>query len=147
MAGRASRLRRIAGLAKAEERQQAEYMRRARAALNDARERLTELDAFRRKYAEAATRSGRIQSAHWKDRQDFAARLETAMLAQGSIVTDCERKFESQQRRWHHKRKRVESLLRVIDRFQAEDLVREDRLEQRRLDDRPDVTDVYGDDR
>lgn len=137
MQQRSSRLQRLASLAEAEERQYALVIRLSQARLREQLDRLTELNAYRQKYASALQQHPELQSAHLKDQQDFLSRLDQAVRSQQQIVSDCERKFETQRRQWQQKRQRTESLLRVMQRFQADERAHAERLEQRSLDDRP----------
>jgi flagellar FliJ protein len=134
---RSSRLHRIVTLAEAEERQHGALTGRWRARLTEQLDRLDELGAYRRKYLDESRQAEISHSAHWQDRQNFLHRLDQAVRSQQRIVRDCERNFEMHRKKWQQKRQRVESLVRVTDRFRADEQSRAERLEQRRLDDRP----------
>lgn len=78
-----------------------------------------------------------MSSAHLKDYHDFLHRLDTAVKAQQQLVRDCEQNLETHRKRWIAKRQRLESLRRVLDRYQEEDNLHDARMEQKRLDDLP----------
>ena len=78
-----------------------------------------------------------MTSAHLKDYQNFLQRLDTAVKAQQQIVRDCEQNLASHRQRWMIKRQKLESLERVLERYKTEDSAREDKLEQKLLDDLP----------
>jgi len=78
-----------------------------------------------------------VSSAHWQDYQDFLRRLDTAVNAQQQIVRDCERNLEIHRQRWMAKRQRLQSLERVLEKYETEDQIHEARREQKRLDELP----------
>jgi flagellar export protein FliJ len=78
-----------------------------------------------------------MSSAHLKDYHDFLHRLDTAVKAQQQLVRDSEKNLEAHRKRWIAKRQRLESLQRVLDRYQEEDQLHDARMEQKRLDDLP----------
>lgn len=110
---------------------------RSRQHLDAQLDRLGELNAFRHNYANKNSTSTAVSSAHLKDYHDFLHRLDTAVKAQQQIVRDCEQNLEAHRKRWITKRQRLESLQRVLDRYQDEDNLHDARMEQKRLDDLP----------
>lgn len=110
---------------------------RSRQHLDAQLERLGELNAFRHNYATRNSASTAMSSAHLKDYHDFLQRLDTAVNAQQQIVRECEQNLEAHRKRWIAKRQRLESLRRVLDRYQEEDDLHDARMEQKRLDDLP----------
>ncbi len=130
-------------LAEAEERRYGQMTGKSQLQLNDQLERLGELNAHRQSYVSKAKDIADIHSAHWKDYQNFLYRLDDAVRSQQSIVTDCEQTLESHRRRWMAKRRRLESLNRVLDRYQREEQVLSERREQKALDDIPAQPDLY----
>ena len=73
----------------------------------------------------------------WQDYQNFLQRLDGAVSAQQQIVSDCEQNLETHRQRWLAKRRRLESLERVLEKYHEQDRAYEDRLEQKTLDDLP----------
>ncbi|MDJ0939393.1 MAG: flagellar export protein FliJ [Woeseiaceae bacterium] len=137
MAKRSRKIDRIVSIAEAEERRHGELTGRSQSQLNEQRNRLGALQAYRVDYAGKGSSVGSVSSSHWKDYQAFLARLDDAVRSQQQIVRDCEQAVEVHRQRWMEKRKRVESLTRVRDRFRDEEARHAERLEQRRLDDLP----------
>ena len=83
---------------------------------------------------------------HWKDYQNFLFKLDQAVRSQQQIVQDCERSLESHRQRWLQKRQRLESLQKVQNRYLKEAEIRDDRREQRVLDDLPPKPPIFEDD-
>lgn len=137
MKSRTRKISKVATLAAAEERKFGEQAGRSQRNLNDQLERLGELNAFRHNYARKNSTSARVTSAHLKDYQNFLHRLDTAVRAQQQIVRDCEQNAATHRQRWMIKRQKLESLERVLEKYQVEDNAHEDRLEQKLLDDLP----------
>lgn len=137
MRNRTKKIGKVASLAAAEERRFGEQAGRSQQQLNEQLDRLGELNAFRHNYAQQNAGATQVSSAHLKDYQNFLHRLDTAVRAQQQIVRDCEQNLATHRQRWMVKRQKLESLERVLARYQAEDTAREDKLEQKRLDDLP----------
>ncbi len=132
----ARKIDKLVALAAADERRQGELTGRFRQLLYAETERLGELNAYRQGYASRQHGVDAIDSAHFKDFHKFLRRLDEALVAQQQVVENCERQLEAHRRRWMVKRQRLESLQRVVERYEAEDALRADRREQRVLDDR-----------
>ncbi len=145
MKRRASRLHRIFALAQAEERQFGAQMQRSRAQLTEQVGRLGEFNVYRGEVHGSAPTSGNLRSADLNNRQDFVHRLDRAIRAQHGIVEDHRRSLELHRRKWQEKRRRVESLKRVRNRFLEQESARAERVEQRSLDDRPALPGIYED--
>jgi len=142
MSKRTQKLNRIVSLAEAEERRHGQITGKSQAMLNDQVERLGELNAHRQSYAAKAQDVADIHSAHWKDYQNFLYRLDKAVRSQQGVISECEQTVESHRRRWMAKRQRLESLNRVLERYEKEEHVLAERREQKVLDDlqaRPDL--------
>lgn len=137
MKKRTQKIAKVATLAASDERRFGQMAGDSRQQLDAQLDRLGELNAFRRNYARKNSTNTAMSSAHLKDYHDFLHRLDTAVKAQQQIVRECEQNLETHRRRWIAKRQRLESLRRVLDRYQAEDKLRDDRTEQKRLDDLP----------
>jgi len=131
---RSRKIGKVATLAASEERRFGELAGRSRQQLNEQLERLGELNAFRHNYAKKSSDKSTVSSAHWQDYQNFLQRLNTAVSAQQQIVRDYERNLETHRQRWMAKRQRVESLERVLEKYEAEDRAHEGRTEQKQLD-------------
>ena len=107
---------------------------RSQQRLNEQLERLGELNAFRHTYSKKGAIKSTVSSAHLKDYQSFLSRLNTAVGTQQQIVRDCEQNLETHRQRWMAKRQRLESLERVLEKYDAEDRVYEARSDQKQLD-------------
>ncbi len=105
--------------------------------LDEQTDRLGELNSYRQMYKTKTHGNGAVAPAHWQDYQQFLARLDLAVQSQQQIVKDGERDLATHKRRWMAKRQRLESLERVIERYQREEQVGRDRLEQKVQDDLP----------
>ena len=134
MRKRSRKLERIVGLASSEERRWGERAGKARIKLEEQVTRLGELNAYRAEYQEKARGAGKIRSAHIKDYQQFLQRLDAAVSSQQQIIRDSEQNYETVRRQWMHKRRRLESLERVLERYHQNELAFAERLEQKALD-------------
>lgn len=135
MKSRSGKIGKIVAIAEADERRVGQQASRSQQRLEEQLARLGELNAYRRNYAGRTSTDSVVSSAHWQDYQSFLNRLDTAVKAQQQIVQDCERKLAAHRQRWMAKRQRVQSLERVVDKYQAEERRHEARREQKRLDD------------
>ncbi|MDH3747778.1 MAG: flagellar export protein FliJ [Gammaproteobacteria bacterium] len=147
MKKRSARLKKIVALAEAEERNQRVLTGRSQSQLNQQFGRLGELNAYRQSYADKAKHNADLRSAHWKDYQNFLSKLDRAVRSQRQIVHDCEQSLETHRRQWMEKRQRLESLERVRERYQQEEHLHDERLEQRTQDDMPAAPRLYEDDK
>ncbi len=134
MSTRSKKIGKVASLAAAEERRLGQLAGRARQQLDEQVDRLGELNAFRHNYAEKKSARSTLRAAHWQDYQAFLHRLDTAVTAQQQIIRNSERMLETHRKRWIAKRQRVESLERVLEKYQAEEYLQDARREQKRLD-------------
>ena len=137
MKRRTRKLGKVASLAAAEERRLGAQAGRSQRHLNEQLERLGELNAFRHNYAQKKIDTAGVTSAHLKDYQNFLSRLDMAVRTQQQIVRDCEQNLATHRKRWMVKRQKLESLERVLEKYQAEDLMQQEKLEQKLLDDLP----------
>jgi flagellar FliJ protein len=134
---RSIKIGKVATLAAAEERRLGQLAGRARQHLQDQQDRLGELNAFRHNYAKKKVGQSTLRAAHWQDYQAFLNRLDTAVRAQQQLVRDSERMLETHRKRWIAKRQRLESLERVLEKYRADERMRDSRREQKRLDELP----------
>ena len=146
MKKRSKKLDRIVSLANSEERRWAERAGQSRQELDEQRERLGELNAYRHNYAQQKA-TGDVSSAHLKDYKQFLQRLDTAVSAQKQIIQDSERNYETVRQHWMVKRQRRESLERVLEKHLQSEAAWEDRLEQKKLDDLPPPAPSYSEEK
>ena len=118
---------------------------RARQHVEEQQDRLGELNAYRHNYAKKTTGTSALRASHWQDYQAFLSRLDTAVRAQQQIVHDGERMLETHRQRWIAKRQRLESLERVLEKYQTEERVQEARREQKQLDELPTTRPAFPD--
>lgn len=135
MQNRSRKIKKFVALAQSKERRAGELNGRSQAALNEQVDRLGELNAYRHSYVGAAADVSKIHAAHWQDYQNFLYRLDTAVRAQQQVIQGCEESVAAHRRQWMARRQRLESLERVMDRYQKQEHIEADRLEQRALDD------------
>ena len=146
MKKRSTKIGKIVSIASAEERRFGAATGRSRQQLEEQKARLGELNAYRHDYATLARSINNVSSAQWKDYQTFMHRLDQAVRSQQQIVKDSEQQLELHRRRWLEKRKRLESLQRVLESYRGNEALHEDRLQQRELDDLPARNDLYPED-
>ena len=132
---RTGKIGKVVSLAASEERRHGEVSGRSQKNLDEQKQRLGELNAFRQSYSRQDSASTRVSAAHWKDYQSFLQRLDRAVLSQQQIVRDFEKKLELHRDRWMVKRQRLDSLERVLEKYRKLDAVEEAALEQKTLDD------------
>ncbi len=137
MKKRTRKIDKIVALEASEEQRLGQEAGRSRRRLDEQLARLGELNAYRHTYANKSPSGPSVSAAQWQDYQNFLQRLDGAVRAQQQIVNDCEQNLESHRQRWLAKRRRLESLERVLEKYQQQDRAYEDRLEQKTLDDLP----------
>ena len=134
---RSKKLSKILALEAAEERRRGIVTGQSQRQLDEQLARLGELNAYRHSYADLSKSMQSVNSAHWKDYQSFLDRLDQAVQSQQQMVYDSEQNLEAHRRRWLAKRQRLDSLQRVLERYQQEEQQFIERREQRILDDMP----------
>ena len=127
----------MASIAAAEEQRYGQIAGQSQRHLDEQIQRLGELNADRPNYMGGQGVQTAVRSVHWKDYQNIRGRLDKAVAAQQQIVHDCERTALAHRQQWLTKRRRLESLERMLEKFQAEESVADDRREQKVLDDLP----------
>jgi flagellar protein FliJ len=133
MKRRSDRMHRVYLLAGIEEKQQCRAMGQSQRSLDHELERLEELKAYRVSYGTQG-RQGRFNSMQWKDYQNFLQRLDQAVAIQTQVVLDGKQKRDAHRSRWMTKRRKVESLERVVDRFASEETEQQERTRQKAAD-------------
>ena len=146
MKKRSKKLSKIVALATSEERRFGAETGKSRRTLEEQKSRLGELNAYRHGYKDVSQSLSKMNSAHWKDYQDFLQRLDRALISQQQIVRDSEQNLEMHRRRWMAKRQRLESLQRVLDRYREEEFQHAERQQQRAQDDLPGPENPFSED-
>jgi len=143
MIKRSDRIRKIATLAQAEERQQCREMSDSQRQLNGQLQKLEELEAYRRTYLARPRPSGSVSTSHWQDYQSFLQRLDQAVNVQQQAVMQGRKNRDLHRRHWVVKRQRLESLERVVERYRRQEDIEKERRDQRAADDLTVRSDIY----
>jgi len=142
---RSRKIGKVVALEAAEERRQGIVTARSQRQLQEQMARLGELNAYRQSYGDRSRSMQQVSSVHWKDYQNFLARLDQAVQSQQQIVNDSEQNLDAHRRRWLAKRQRLDSLQRVLERYQDEEHQFLERQQQRIQDDLPRPDQPYSD--
>ena len=113
--------------------------------LDEQTARLGELNAYRHNYADLSKSMQSTSSVHLKDYQNFLTRLDQAVRSQQQIVTDSAQNLEAHRRQWLAKRQRLNSLQRVLERYEDEEHQFLERQQQKIQDDLPKAEASYND--
>lgn len=113
--------------------------------LDSAVGQLRELSSHQQRYDAGPLPQGSVGAPRWQDYQRFLARLGQAVAVQGESVENGERLLEAQSRRWREKRKRVEMLQQLLERYRKAKAERDEVQMQKTLDDLPQMEDLFGD--
>ena len=111
---RSRKIGKVVSVAAAEERRYGQIAGQSQRYLDEQLQRLGELNAYRHNYVGSVGGGSAVNSAHWKDYQNFLSRLDAAVGAQQQIVHNCEQAALTHRQQWLAKRQRVESLQRVL---------------------------------
>lgn len=108
--------------------------RRAR----EARTRLEELVRYRHEYVLSLGRrvTEGMSGPALRDYHVFLARLDEAILQQRHTIARCDAEREADQQRWREIAVQLKAVSAVIERWNDEERVNEERLQQREVDER-----------
>ena len=137
MKNRRQKIGKVASLAAADEQRHGQIAGQSQRHLDEQLQRLGELNAYRQNYLNGERVQTAVSSVHWKDYQNFRNRLDAAVAAQQQIVQDCEQTALAHRRHWLAKRRRLDSLERMLEKCEAEESLADDRREQKAADDLP----------
>lgn len=143
---RSDRLKRVQTIAASEERDYCRAMAEAQRTLNEHLQQLEDLRSYRHDYLSQRNPGqpgDTISSAQYTDYQNFLRRLDDAVHAQAEAVRTNEQNRDAHRARWVVKRQKVESLKRIVDRCEADELLQGERLEQKIQDDMPRQADPF----
>jgi flagellar FliJ protein len=140
---RAERLRKIITLAVLEERNVCLELKKAQRQLDTAADRLEELATHQRRYRSTPLPNGSVGAMRWHDYQRFLARLSEAIRVQTEQVRNGEQLLAGHRRRWREKRKRVETLEQIRERYLKAESERDDTQMQKTLDDLKPMEDIF----
>jgi flagellar FliJ protein len=130
-------MERIFVVAKSEERQGCQEMGHAQRLLDAEISRLDELLAYRQSYEKKASACSGIQPTHLLDYQKFLSRLGSAVTEQQKHVMTGKQNRDLHRERWMVKRRRLDSLQHVVERYRKSEVREEEQKAQKILDDHP----------
>ena len=143
---RSRRMQPVQDVATAEEQNLARELADAERTLESQLGRLEELKRHRQDYTARSREAGSLGSTQWRDYRLFLDRLNHAIVAQERIVTGWRTRCDGVRRQWQQKRRRVESLDRIVERYRRSERLEDERREQRRLDAEPPPRQAFGED-
>ena len=132
---RSDRMRKLAELARTEERRECERMGRAQQALDQEIRRLDELTAYRREYTSRFDHAADVSPVRWQDYQNFLRRIDQAARDLEQQIQAGRDARDAHRRRWLVKRQKLESLESVVDRYRRNERHAEERKQQKAIDD------------
>jgi flagellar FliJ protein len=132
---KSNRLRKVVALAERDEQSECLEMKKIQQALDQAVDRLNELQNYRRKYQSEPKIPGSVGAVRWQDYQRFLNRLNQAVDSQRQFVTTQTRTLDMHRRRWQEKHKRVEMLEKIVQRYARAESLHDERSMQKALDD------------
>ena len=135
MTRRRQRIERLVKLAAAEELEARRAMGAAIRGHEQAREKLDELERYRREYAAAKHTRGEVSALLLRDHQAFLERLDRAASGQLQLIREHDHSVEARRQRWLASRRRVQSLEALLARITETERQAESRLEQKVSDD------------
>lgn len=120
------------------ERDRARDMGAAQRSLGAAELRLQELQRYHSDYLDGFQRNARAggNALALRDFQQFLGRLEEAIRQQEQIVVQARQSVAGSTRQWQSAAQRVKAVDSVVGKWQGEERRREDRLEQKDIDER-----------
>lgn len=135
---RSQRLQRVADVAGKRTDDAANVLAQCLRTLDAARQQLQELEQFRREYAQPVTAPGQpgMSVAELRNRQQFVARIDQAIIQQRSEIEQHTRFLAQARAAWVESRSRSAALETVTERHRNREQAGEERAEQAALDER-----------
>jgi flagellar FliJ protein len=127
-------MRKVSRLTESEEAAECRAMGQAQQHLEKEVARLEELKAYRESYRAERQAPRRIGSLQWQDYQSFLQRLDQAIALQTRAVMDGKQARDLHRRRWLAKRRKLESLERIVLKFCDEETAERERVLQKATD-------------
>lgn len=128
MKRRSERLHQVHRLSELEEQEHSREMGRLERRLQDEIRRLEELQTYRNDYR--CRNSARFDSAQWKEYQNFLQRLDEAVRLQARLVQERRQQCDECRVGWLARRRKRQSLERVVHRLQSEERAERERALQ-----------------
>lgn len=135
MKKRSERMQKVYVLSETEEQEECRAMGKVQRHLDRDIEQLEELKAYRESYGSRPKLERQFSSLQWKDYQNFLQRLDQAIAAQTQVVMNGRQNRDAHRRRWMAKRRKAESLERVVERYRNEETTERERNLQKATDD------------
>lgn len=138
MKKKSQRLRPVVRVAENHEQQAVRNLGASQTALNQAQQKLLELENYREEYLanfQSAGRSG-MSAGRMEDYRRFLLRLDKAISEQKQILAQAESAVEQRRQAWHASRTKVRSLDSVVSRYEAEEQQQANKREQSASDER-----------
>jgi len=135
---RSRRLEPVVKVAENREQQAARSLGDAQSALNQAQQRLDELENYRKEYIQRFHTTGAVgmSAVQMGDYRLFLSNLSRAIEQQAGLVKQAAAAVEQQRQQWFARRGKVKMLGNVVSRFQTEEQRVADRKEQLEQDER-----------
>ena len=104
--------------------------------LHQARDRQTQVEAYREEYRTRLTRTGMqgMRVYQWNDFQMFLGRLDTAVEQQMAEVVRCEQALEMAKAAWLEREREVKAYETLRERHLEREVKRENRIDQKLSD-------------
>lgn len=120
------------------ERRRAEALAACERRVTECAARLAELEDYQKSYARdfAARASAGIGGAGLRDYQTFLARLSEAVRQQTQLLSRAQSERDAALRMWQSAAQRAEAVGHMVRRWQAEERILSERIEQRETDER-----------
>jgi len=141
MSKRANKLQPLASLAKQNEHSAARLHGSVLNELKKQETQLEELITYRDQYLESFSSAGRtgLSAIQLQDYRVFLRRLDDAIQQQKQLVTNGLNESETSKQHWLEKRNKSKMVNKVVDSRKQKAIKHKQRLEQRELEDRPQV--------
>lgn len=135
---KSKRFKPIVELAHDSEREAAKALGAALKRLNEGREQLRQLHAYREEYAQRLQQTGSagMSGQQLHEYRHFLAKIDTAIESQGGVVTQMQEALEEKKQFWFARRGRSRALDSVLDHYLEQERAQLDKREQREQDDR-----------
>jgi flagellar FliJ protein len=135
---RSKRMKTVERVVSDAERKRAEALAVRERHVTECENKLTELEAYQKSYAEQfqARAGAGMGAAGLRDYQTFMARLGEAVKQQAQLVLKAKADRDTERQVWQHAAQRAEAVGGLVQRWQKEEQQQADKREQRESDDR-----------
>jgi flagellar FliJ protein len=138
MKKKSQRLRPVVRVAENNEQQAVRALGESQTALQEAQQKLAELEQYRRDYLENFQQSGQrgMSAARMEDYRRFLQKLDLAIAEQQQVLQQLGYQVEQRRQSWMATRNKVRSLDNAVSRYQAEEQRQAHKKEQGENDER-----------